>query len=81
MRDAARTLPAPIALAPALMRRSEAAAYCGRSVPTWDRLVAAGRTPKPIRLAGGVLMRRSDLDAWIGHGCPDRKTFETLVAQ
>ena len=81
MNSSPPTGPAPIALAPALMRRSEAAAYCGRSVPTWDRLVSAGLTPKPIRLAGGVLMRRSDLDAWIGHGCPDRKTFETLVAQ
>lgn len=75
------TQSAPITPAPALMRRTEAAAYCGRSVPTWDRLVAAGLTPKPIRLSGAVLMRRSDLDAWIGLGCPDRKTFETLTAK
>lgn len=67
-------------LAPALMRRIEAAAYCGRSIAAWDRMVSAGLTPAPLRLSGSVLMRRSDLDRWIALRCPDRKTLESLTA-
>lgn len=70
----------PQSLAPALMRRGESAVYCGRSIASWDRSVAAGLTPAPIRLGGSILMRRSDLDKWISLGCPDRKTYEALTA-
>lgn len=68
-------------LAPALLRRVESAAYCGRSIASWDRMVDAGLTPAPIKLGGSVLMRRSDLDKWIALRCPDRRTFEASLQE
>ena len=62
-----------------LVDHAEAARMRDIPVASWDRLNAAGKTPRPIRLGGGRLRwRRSDLESWIGHGCPDRKTFEAL---
>lgn len=69
----------PDTLSPALLRRTEAAAYCGRSTATWDRLVSAGNTPAPIKMGGAVLFRRSDLNKWIDLGCPDRQDFEASI--
>lgn len=63
-------------LIPAVLRRVEAAAYCGRSIATWDRMVAAGLTPKTMKIGRSVLISRASLDQWIALGCPDRKTFE-----
>lgn len=65
-------------ITPALLRRTEAAAYCGRSAASWDRLVASGKTPKPIKLGIGVLFSRKAIDSWIAAGCPDRKTFDAI---
>ena len=70
----------PETLPPALLRRTEAAAYCGRSTATWDRLVSAGKTPAVVKLGGAVLFRRSDLDKWVECGCPSRETFEAPMA-
>lgn len=70
----------PETLSPALLRRIEAATYCGRSTATWDRLVSAGKTPAPIKMGGAVLFRRSDLDKWVEFACPDREAFEALIA-
>ena len=63
-----------------LVGRLQAALLCAVSPASWDRLTAAGKTPKPIRLGGRVVWRRSDLESWIAHGCPDRKTFNALTA-
>ena len=52
----------PNTIIPALLRRKESACYCGRSPASWDRLVPAGKTPKPIKLGGGILFRKSDLE-------------------
>lgn len=64
---------------PALLKRVDAARYCGRSTATWDRLVSAGRTPAPIKMGGAVLFKRTHLDLWIELGCPDRQTFEASL--
>ena len=66
---------------PLLVGRLESARLCSVSSASWDRLTASGKTPKSIKLGGRVVWRRTDLEAWISHGCPDRKTFETLMAQ
>ena len=83
MRNAAPTLLAPIGAAETstamLIGRIDAARLCGVSPASWDRLTSAGKTPASLRLGGRVLWRRSDLDAWITLGLPDRKTFETLT--
>lgn len=63
---------------PGLLRRAEAAAYCGLGASTWDRLVAAGLTPPPIKLAGSVLFSRRELAAWIDNACPDRATWAAI---
>ncbi len=62
-----------------LVGRLQAAQLCAVSPASWDRLTAAGKTPKPIKLGGRVVWRRSDLESWIVHGCPDRKTFNALM--
>jgi predicted DNA-binding transcriptional regulator AlpA len=64
-----------------LIGRLDAARLCGVSPASWDRLTAAGKTPVAIRLGGRVLWRRTDLEVWIVHGCPDRKTFAVLIAK
>ena len=65
-------------IVPAGLRGPDAAIYCGISSAAWDRLVSAGKTPAPIRLGGCVLWARSELDAWLSAGCPDRSTWEAL---
>jgi predicted DNA-binding transcriptional regulator AlpA len=40
--------------------------YTGVARATWFRSKAAGKTPKPEKLAGGgIYYRRADLDRWI----------------
>lgn len=81
----AHTHPAPIGAAetsPAmLIGRIDAARLCGVSPASWDRLTSAQKTPASLRLGGRVLWRRSDLEAWIALGLPDRRAFETLTAK
>lgn len=62
-----------------LVGRLDSALICSVSPATWDRLNAAAKTPRSIKLGGRVVWRRSDIVAWINLGCPDRKTFETLT--
>lgn len=63
-----------------LVGRTEAARLCAVSPATWDRLTAAGKVPRPIKLGGRVVWRRSDLESWVSLGCPDRKRFELLTS-
>jgi len=50
--------------------RAVAALLGGCSVRHIYRLSDAGKLPAPVRLGSLVRWRRSDLDAWIGEGCP-----------
>lgn len=58
------------------MRRTEAAAYCGLSLATWDRFRAAGRTPRPVfehcdrRQVRMAVWLVSDLERWARAGFP-----------
>ena len=72
--------PAASTEAALLVGRIEAARLCAVSSASWDRLVSAGKTPRPLKLGGRVVWRRTDLEAWISYGCPDRKTFDALTA-
>jgi len=65
---------------PLVVRRPEAARLCGVAPATWDRLAAAGKTPKPIKLGGSILWNRRELAAWVNSGCPNRLTWEPLWA-
>ena len=62
-----------------LVGRIEAARLSAVSPASWDRLTSAGKTPRPIKLGGRVVWKRSDLEAWTKLGCPDRQTFDTLT--
>jgi predicted DNA-binding transcriptional regulator AlpA len=59
-------------LPPGLLRREQAARYCGAGVSTWDRWTAAGLTPAPVRIGGAVFWSRAELAEWCRHGCPPR---------
>ena len=54
--------------------------YLGRSVPALDRDAARGLLPAPIRLGGAVKWLKSEIDAWLEAGAPDRETWERLKA-
>ena len=63
---------------PGLLRRTDAARFCGVGASTWDRLTAAGRTPAPIRLGGSIGWSRRELTMWIDYGCPPRAEWEPV---
>lgn len=63
---------------PGLLRRAEAARYCGAGVSTWDRWTAAGLTPAPVRIGGALAWGRRELTAWIDHGCPTRAVWSAV---
>ncbi len=64
---------------PLMVGRVDAARMFGVSEATWDRKVAAGKTPAPVKLGSRTLFRRTDLELWLEHGFPDRTTFEALT--
>lgn len=59
---------------PGLLRRVEAAEYCGMSPSEWDRLTSIGHTPEPIRIGGSkmVAWSRHELAEWCKRRCPAR---------
>ena len=69
-----------IPLPPRLLRKGEAAGYCGVSESHWDKLVKAGAAPGPVNVGGTV--ERWDiraLDQWIDDlGQPARDSFATV---
>ena len=52
-----------------LIDAKEAAWMCGVSLSTWYNLVAAGKTPAPVRLGCSVKWRKGELMGWIAAGC------------
>jgi len=67
-------------LAPELLDVIAVAELCGCSTRTIRRLADAGRMPTPIRLAGLVRWRRSELLRWLDAGCPPRDRWEQKKA-
>ena len=61
-----------------LLRAGEAARMCGLSRSTWYKNVAAGEVPAPVKIAGAVRWRRSELVEWIEAGCPPRVMWEAM---
>jgi len=59
-----------------LMKRTEAAALCGLSVPTWDRLSAAGNNPAGFKVGGARVYLVEELEAWVRAGCPRRDVWK-----
>jgi predicted DNA-binding transcriptional regulator AlpA len=67
-------------ITPAGLRGPDAARYVGVSPAAWARLVAAGKTPRPIRLSGCVLWSRHELTRWLDANCPDLVAWEAIRA-
>jgi hypothetical protein len=54
---------------PLAYRKATAAAMCGISTRLWERLLSAGKAPRPDAYAGRCpLWTRSTLEAWIARG-------------
>lgn len=49
-----------------------------RSRASFDRDLALGRVPEPLRLGRLLRWRKSELLAWAAAGMPDRETWEKL---
>jgi excisionase family DNA binding protein len=58
---------------PVLLTVAAAAEMLTVSVPTLRRMIAAGRTPQPVRLGRALRFRRADLLQWVEDGCPSRR--------
>lgn len=59
---------------------SEVAALLGVSRAHVWRLNAAGRLPEPVRLGKAVRWLRSEIEAWLAAGAPDRDTWRNHSA-
>ena len=67
-----QALPLPIVLN-RVIATTEAAAFCGFSVPHWRRLYRSGRAPPPIRLSTRKLgWRIGDLIIWLQAHSPSK---------
>jgi predicted DNA-binding transcriptional regulator AlpA len=64
-----------------LIPANVAGPMCGRSLASWWRDNAAGRTPSPVKLFGRTLWRRAELIAWVEAGCPNRQGWDALRAR
>src|SRR5262249_34074790 len=55
---------------PLAYRKADAARMCGMSIRLWERLLSAGKAPKPDAFAGKriPLWTRATLQAWISRG-------------
>ena len=64
---------------PALIPMPAAAYYLGVSRRTLERMIAAGRTPQPIRVGRrAARFHAHEFVAWVEAGAPDRTTWRTL---
>jgi excisionase family DNA binding protein len=56
--------------APLLISAKEVAGMMGISERTLWRLLSAGKVPQPIRIGRNTRWRRTEVAAWLEHGCP-----------
>jgi predicted DNA-binding transcriptional regulator AlpA len=62
-------------LPPLLLDTADLCQLLRISKATLHRLLAAGKLPRPIRLAG-LKWPAAEIEAFVAMGCPDRATFE-----
>jgi predicted DNA-binding transcriptional regulator AlpA len=66
---------------PLLLPAREAARLCAVSERTWRSWDSAGQIPRAVLVGRSKFWRRRELEAWIGEGCPDRKTWQTIFLE
>jgi predicted DNA-binding transcriptional regulator AlpA len=71
-------MPTKEAIAPATLTRQALANYLSRSTASVDRDAAAGRLPSPIWLGGAKRWLKSEIDAWLAAGAPQRDQWERM---
>ncbi len=64
---------------PQAMRRKTAAAYCDLSIHSFDKEVAAGRLPMPVKLGGMDHWHRQALDGALRYVFGDRNPNDTDI--
>ena len=57
------------------MKRRAAANVTGFSLPTWDRMSAAGLNPAGFKVGGARVYRVEELEAWVRAECPPRDVW------
>jgi len=67
------------AVPPLLFDTADLCAVLRISKATIHRLLAAGKLPKPLRLAG-LKWRADEIRRWCDAGMPDCKTWEAMLA-
>jgi predicted DNA-binding transcriptional regulator AlpA len=60
---------------------SDLAKILQRSKPSLYRDLAAGKLPVGISLGRTRRWLRSEIEAWLASGCPDRASWEAMKAQ
>lgn len=63
---------------PLLMTAAEVGEQLRKSERQVYRDDATGRIPRPVRVGRAVRWRRDELIVWIGAGCPDRETWDSM---
>lgn len=59
-----------------LLTVPEAARLAGISPRTFWKLISTAQTPEVVRIGRCVRLRASDIDRWLGMGCPNRDRFD-----
>jgi excisionase family DNA binding protein len=77
--QAAPPSPAP-SVPPLLYSREQLCEVLGISRATLDRLQAAGKLPRPLRLGGQRRWRAEEIRQWIAHGMPPAAEWEARQA-
>ena len=71
-------MPEPDRRRPLLLTARQAADLCGTSERTWRTWDSAGRIPKPVNIGRSKFWRPKEIEAWVRHGCPDRRTWSAI---
>ena len=76
-------IPSPEKLTPAmqptlLWSKADLARELRTSIKTVDRMDAAGKLPRAVRVGTGKRWDRSTIVRWVAAGCPCRRDFEAL---
>ena len=60
------------------LSRLDTAALLGVSASNIDRMNAAGKLPRPLRLGGALRWNRRELVAWLDHNAPIRREWQPV---
>lgn len=65
----------------AMMTRSELAELLGKDYRTVQRMEKTGKLPAPKLVGREYRFERSQVEAWLAAGCPDRETWKAMKGE